>query len=343
MRTKKFIATFMAMIMLISLCFTPNVMAATTVSLAQEQAKFPDGTYWAGGNPDHYTTSPSKQENSFEGAYQCQGFALKLAYDLYGSNARDDWQRASNLNNLKPGDLIRYYTSSEHTIFVTNVNGNTITFADCNYVGKAGDCKIRWNGIMSKADISSRIDYVMVAPHALISGFDYRTYLFDAYFYSNMYPDLKNAFGYDENALWNHWITDGIKEGRVSSPLFDVKYYLANNSDLKNAFGSDYVAAYNHFLTNGYKEASRKTSPIMDIGWYYNHNPDVASAVGLNGIFVHLSQNGMKEGRATCSTFNPKNYAARYSDLRQAYGTSDYTNYYRHYIWHGISEGRDAS
>ena len=72
--------------------------------------------------------------------------------------------------------------------------------------------------------------------------------LFDAKFYADKYPDLRQAFGYNEAQLYNHWITYGIKEGRIASQVFDVKYYLANNQDLINAFGAtNYTAAYNHF------------------------------------------------------------------------------------------------
>lgn len=39
---------------------------------------------------------------------------------------------------------------------------------------------------------------------------------FDATAYADTYPDLKEAFGYDENKLWEHWINFGKNEGRVA-------------------------------------------------------------------------------------------------------------------------------
>lgn len=33
--------------------------------------------------------------------------------------------------------------SAVHSIFITKISGNYITFADCN--SELGDCKIRWN------------------------------------------------------------------------------------------------------------------------------------------------------------------------------------------------------
>lgn len=38
---------------------------------------------------------------------------------------------------------------------------------------------------------------------------------FDAKAYADTYPDLKAAFGYDKNALWNHYINYGKAEGRT--------------------------------------------------------------------------------------------------------------------------------
>lgn len=39
--------------------------------------------------------------------------------------------------------------------------------------------------------------------------------------YADMYADLKNAFGYDKEKLWNHYLTYGKKEGR--KVFFDLK------------------------------------------------------------------------------------------------------------------------
>lgn len=41
--------------------------------------------------------------------------------------------------------------------------------------------------------------------------------VFDSDFYANTYPDLLNAFGYDYDLLLNHYLTYGVKEGRISS------------------------------------------------------------------------------------------------------------------------------
>lgn len=39
---------------------------------------------------------------------------------------------------------------------------------------------------------------------------------FDYVAYADRYPDLQNAFGYDKDALYEHYVTCGINEGRIA-------------------------------------------------------------------------------------------------------------------------------
>ena len=53
-------------------------------------------------------------------------------------------------DEVKVGDLIQYgnTSGSGHTVFVTNISGNTITFVDCNGNGNySGGTKVRSNGV----------------------------------------------------------------------------------------------------------------------------------------------------------------------------------------------------
>lgn len=156
---------------------------AAGMTIAQLKAKFPHGKYWnhtGSNNADGYTSSPCTHHgncskggtdysgwcgcNSFNNSIQCAGFAYKLGYDAYGSNPRN-WTQLSNMNSLKAGDIIRY-KNDHHSIFVTGVNGNTITYADCN---SDGHCKIMWDKTISKSDIYG-FNYVKSAPSALSGG-----------------------------------------------------------------------------------------------------------------------------------------------------------------------------
>lgn len=157
----------------------PTRNSSEKLSLQQLQLKFPHGKYWnhVGGsnNPDGWTNTPCTHHgsgcgyypndctcNSFDNAIQCMGFAYKLAYDAYGTSART-WAERSNLDGLKPGDIIRYAT---HSIFVTAVNGDTITYGDANGINKS--CIIRWNLTTTKSSVLNKgLRYVKIAPWSL--------------------------------------------------------------------------------------------------------------------------------------------------------------------------------
>lgn len=110
-------------------------------------AKYPSGSVW---------------NSSFHNvAWTCHGFALTLGEELTDTNP-NTWGKAYNLNSLKPGDIIRF--SRPHTIMVTAVNGDTITYVDSNWVGRNVVC---WNQTISRSQLTSkfgRLTYVMVCP-----------------------------------------------------------------------------------------------------------------------------------------------------------------------------------
>lgn len=121
-----------------------------------------------------------------------------------------------------------------------------------------------------------------------------KSLVFDHIYYSNKYPDLKNAFGSNATKLYDHFQTFGIKEGRQAHPVFSAKYYLEQSSDLQKAFGSDYAKAINHYVTVGYKE-NRKTAEIADLGTDFTANiiaaKDTSLSLVANGTAVQLSAN----------------------------------------------------
>ena len=104
--------------------------------------------------------------------------------------------------------------------------------------------------------------------------------VFDAEYYAARYPDLKSAYGTDATKLFEHFLTYGIKEGRIASPIFSIGYYVDNNSDIKSSYGTDYVAAMKHFVSTGINEA-RVTAPPVNLGANFQARIGYAAA-GLN-------------------------------------------------------------
>ena len=163
----------------------PDPQPGGKLTLAQLKKKFPHGKYWnhvgmSGNNQDGYTSSPCPSHDSTatcncyvingkEMAWQCHGFAVKCGYDVYGSDPYT-WSKLTNssaLDSLKPGDIVRYYSNppTMHSIFVTAVSGNTVTFGDCN--GTSQNCQIRWNATTTKQKLASNFVYMLRAPFTL--------------------------------------------------------------------------------------------------------------------------------------------------------------------------------
>ena len=77
--------------------------------------------------------------------------------------------------------------------------------------------------------------------------------------YADRYDDVREVFGYDREALYNHYITYGIYEERIAEFALgynDFNYiaYADRYDDVKVAFGYDRVALYNHYITYGISE-----------------------------------------------------------------------------------------
>ena len=135
---------------------------------------FRDGSYWCGGNPQSAVSGSvcgRKYDcicNSFAGAYQCHGFALNLANNLFGSypagtlssyyhgKKSNGWtcytKSALGTNGLcalglQSGDIVRAATDSSygdgHTAVCWKVDGDTAFFAEC---WGSSYCKIKWGG-----------------------------------------------------------------------------------------------------------------------------------------------------------------------------------------------------
>ena len=126
--------------------------------------------------------------------------------------------------------------------------------------------------------------------------------IFDAEYYAEQYPDLKKAFGSDENALYQHFINYGIKEGRVMNPVIDVVKYREQYKDLQAAFGDDWDAYINHYFTYGVNE-HRENGTDFDLLAYLNAYGDLQTAYGNDYLALakHYEKAGIHENRVKAS------------------------------------------
>ena len=81
--------------------------------------------------------------------------------------------------------------------------------------------------------------------------------IFNAAFYAMANPDIAQVIGTDPAALYQHFVTSGMAEGRLGAATFNVQVYIANNPDLVALLGNNLPAYYNHYLTQGQFEGRK--------------------------------------------------------------------------------------
>lgn len=101
------------------------------------------------------------------------------------------------------------------------------------------------------------------------NGVDYSTIYSFSYYY-NHYPDLKKAYGSNYEAYINHFIKNGMKEGRQGNSSFNVYYYMNKYPDLYKGYGTAYEKYYLHYLNYGKKEGRYGNLDPNYTGWYKN-------------------------------------------------------------------------
>ncbi|SFN84582.1 hypothetical protein SAMN05216351_101346 [Pseudobutyrivibrio sp. JW11] len=74
---------------------------------------------------------------------------------------------------------------------------------------------------------------------------------FDYEYYKEQNPDVVEQYGDSYEALFNHFCTKGVFEGRTGSADFDPAAYASAYGDLKAQFGADILSYYRHYATEG--------------------------------------------------------------------------------------------
>lgn len=108
-------------------------------------------------------------------------------------------------------------------------------------------------GVVAFLVESLSLKRVDTAPATVYNGLDYSP-VFDAAQYAVRYTDLQEAFGNDAVALFGHFISNGMSEGRQAIDTFNVQAYKARYPDLQKAFGNDLPAYYHHYIRCGRNE-----------------------------------------------------------------------------------------
>lgn len=135
----KIVSILLALLMIVQIMPSTEVWAVSESQfdskMSELKGQYPNYSCW---------------NDRFDNGSECWGFANMLGYKVFGTKP-STWKKVYSINNVKKGDLIQYGSTngSGHTIFVTSVSGDTITFVDCNGNGNySGANKVRHNGVL---------------------------------------------------------------------------------------------------------------------------------------------------------------------------------------------------
>lgn len=147
---------------------------------------------------------------------------------------------------------------------------------------------------------------------------------FNGTYYSSLYPDLQQAFGTNEAALYQHAMTHGFKEGRMVLPILDVAKYRAFYPDLDAAFGDSWGRYVRHYFEYGILEG-RVNFTGFDPVAYLDMYPDLRAAFGsdLSLAARHYLEHGMTEGRAASRPVVVESKPSRPDATGRLHGTYD--------------------
>ena len=185
-------------------------------------------------------------------------------------------------------------------------------------------------------------------------------YIFDAKYYADNNPSLKSQYGYDAEKLWNQYIETGVNSGKQGSLIFSMSYYKNAYPDLKKAFGDNSILYLKHFVEHGMREG-RVASSNFDVNSYKMQYPDLRQNFGsdMTKYYIHYVKHGYQEKRAgtgceevvkATTVYNGVDYSKvydyyyyinKYPDVRK-YFSKDDTATIKHFVEHGMSEGRQA-
>ena len=81
--------------------------------------------------------------------------------------------------------------------------------------------------------------------------------VFNPTYYYQKYADLRNAGLKTDEQLLNHFVENGMNEGRQGIATFNVQTYKNNYRDLQNSFGNNMRLYYVHYIQIGHAEGRK--------------------------------------------------------------------------------------
>ncbi len=297
---------------------------ASATMMLRRAAMLSGDTEW-----DHITEETLKPTAWMEGVGLYHSFKFKgltVGFGTISSNQKEFY--IEQLQKHPEG--IAIYNKS-HTILLTDYTNGEFYCADPAISAK----RIPISKSKQVTIESTSKYWYVVSPKVTLENIS--ELIFDPILYADLYPELKQEFGYNETALYNHWISIGMKEGRTPSYVYQPQFYLDANPDLKETYGTDFEAIYKHFTTYGAFQ-NRASSPVYNAAFYKSMNLDLKNYSSVE-LLKQFLNNGINEYRSSSNIYDGNYYLEHNEDLKEL-GSKELLH---HFYTTGINEFRTSS
>ena len=198
------------------------------------------------------------------------------------------------------------------------------------YLAKLGSL-FRLNARIRSA---TKTDQTMKARLDPVTGGRLLEALFDPAWYLDRYSDAVEALAEQESVTaLDHYLTEGLSDGRPGTPFFDAEWYLDTYPDVPvSGRRSRHVEGLEHYLTAGYREG-RNPNPIFDERWYGQRYREALRGSGeyLNG-YHHFLAEGAAAGFSPSPLFDELWYRRVHPDVGAAIDGGLLTSAYHDYM-----------
>ena len=202
-----------------------------------------DYTYYRNAYADLRAAFGNDADKYFKHFLQCgmaEGRQASENFDVktYKNNYADLHKAFGNNNILYYKHYLEYGKAEGRKAVASSNSGNNGNTNNGNTGSNTGN-NTGNNTMPSASTVYNGVDYALV--------YDYE-------YYKKKYADLRNTFGDDPKKYLQHFVENGMREGRQASASFNVSAYKNRYADLRAAFGNNTASYYMHYIKNGKAE-----------------------------------------------------------------------------------------
>ena len=248
--------------------------------------------------------------------------ATRIGYTFNGWYTAASGGSQISASTKMPNSNVTYYAHWTANTYTLTLNANGGNFGYNDYIRTKS---VTYNNAYGTLDTPYRIGYTF------IGWYTEPSIGFSSTYYADSYSDLKAAFGYNYDSLLNHWINNGMREGRISN------YTYRNSSSIYKKTGNETLYAW--YTPKSYTLTfNANGGTVSETSRTYKYD----ESIGLLPIPTRAGYNFAGWYGCPNGAFDHYYYSYTYSDLYAAFGENEGA-LKNHWLSYGLYEGRRSA